>query len=112
MSKEKDVINKEQIKDWKAKYGSVYRTSVCDGSIPIIWRRLNRKEYLDLLNDVNEDMTADEKYHHRQEQMVSTVALYPENIDEIISQGAGIATILSDEILLKSGFEDVETEEL
>ena len=46
----------------------------------------------------------------KQESMVKTVVLFPDNIEELIEEKAGIATVLSDEILDKSGFYLSETE--
>ncbi len=48
----------------------------------------------------------------KQEMMVKKAVLYPFNVDELIEENAGIATVLSEEILAKSGFAISYTEEL
>ena len=44
--------------------------------------------------------------------MVKTAILYPFDVDTLIDENAGLATVLSEEILAKSGFAISYTEEL
>ena len=109
----KEITMEERIAEWKKQYKNIYKNTI-DG-IDIYWRAVKRSEYKDLLN-ANEDIdttTAEGrelKILAKQGSMVKTVVLFPDNIEELIEEKAGIATVLSDEILDKSGFYLSETE--
>lgn len=98
-----------KIKEWKKVFGSVYKNEM--NGEAIIWRAIRRKEYRELLS-VEEDMTAEERLLLKQEKTVLMAVLYPSNIEVLIEEKAGFATVLSEEILSKSGFEITETESL
>lgn len=105
-SDELDLTDK--IEEWKREYKRVFKNEI-DGEI-IIWRRLKRGEYKEILKLEEED--EDNKILIKQERMVKTAMLYPFNADEIINENAGLATVLSEEILARSGFAMSYTEEL
>lgn len=98
----------EYIEKWKQEHKRVFKNDI-DGET-IIWRRLKRGEYKNILNESEEDQ--DNKILTKQEKMVATSVLYPFNIEEVIEDNAGLATVLSEEILAKSGFAISYTEEL
>lgn len=99
-----------KITQWKAQYGKLYK-SIIDGEI-YIWRKLKRKEYTDLMTDRADDDQISGRIYERQEKIATAVVLFPENIDELIAQNAGLATTIADEVILRSGFELASTEEL
>lgn len=96
------------IEKWKKEFKRIFKNDI-DGEM-IIWRRLKRGEYKSILNDSEED--EDNKILSKQEKMVAAAVLYPFNIEEVIEDNAGLATVLSEEILAKSGFAISYTEEL
>lgn len=98
-----------KIKEWKKAFGSIYKNEM--NGEAIIWRAIRRKEYRELLS-VEEVMTAEERLLLKQEKTVLMAVLYPSNIEVLIEEKAGFATVLSEEILAKSGFEITETESL
>lgn len=98
----------EYIEKWKQEHKRVFKNDI-DGET-IIWRRLKRGEYKNILNESEEDQ--ENKILTKQEKMVATAVLYPFNIEEVIEDNAGLATVLSEEILAKSGFAISYTEEL
>lgn len=98
----------EYIEKWKQEHKRVFKNDI-DGET-IIWRRLKRGEYKNILNESEKDQ--DNKILTKQEKMVATAVLYPFNIEEVIEDNAGLATVLSEEILAKSGFAISYTEEL
>jgi len=100
----------QMISEWKAQYGKLYKTKV--GGEEYIWRKLRRKEYVELMADKADDDQVTGKVYERQEAITRMVVLYPANIDELIEANAGLATTIADEVILKSGFEIVDTEEL
>lgn len=113
------------INELKAKYGTIFGNTTSNGDI-IIWKPLNRKEYKDIVGktslpentqDINQ-MTPEEKaefmnkkakerdemFYLREELVCLSAIVYPENAKEIIYNTAGLATILSEDILMHSGF--------
>lgn len=109
-AEEEDDFDKivELIPEWKKQYKKIFKNEF-DGEI-IIWRRLKRKEYKDILMQEVED--EDGRILSRQEKMVEVALLYPFDAKNLIEENAGLATVLSDEILAKSGFALSFTEEL
>lgn len=95
------------IPQWKAKYGRVFK-NVIDGEI-FIWRIVKRGEYKEMLR---EDIDPENRIFSKQESITKLAVLYPINIEEIVEERAGIASVLSEEILAKSGFDASITEEL
>lgn len=106
----KEAINQQQIDEWKAKFGKIYKTSV--GDDVVIWRKLRRKEYVYIMSPEATDGAEGDKVYAKQDLIVSAVALFPENIEELITENAGFATCVAEEIIIKSGFDLTNTEEL
>lgn len=104
----KDAITQEMIDDWKKEHGEVYRKII--GGKAYVYRPLRRSEYKDVMTAEYEDDSM--KIFERQDDIVRTVVLYPENIDEIIENYGGVASTLADIILEKSGFGEGEDEQL
>lgn len=102
-------LNEESIKEWKNQHGKIFRTII--GDEVFIWRKLKRKEYVSIMSSASE-IDNNVRVYERQELIVSNATIFPYNIKEIIESDAGIATCLADEIILKSGFEVISTEEL
>ena len=94
------------IPEWKAKYGNIFKNTVNENEF-VIWRVVKRKEYKELLDSQEQIDLLD-----RQEAISKLAILYPENVDEFIESMAGLATVLSEEILRLSGFEISETQSL
>lgn len=99
----KDMDLADKINYWKNKYKKIYCTTIDDTKF--IWRRINRAEYSQCAfkkfsNDSKIDM------FEKQYLFCKIGVLYPENIIELMDECAGIAPILSDEIIYKSGFGD------
>lgn len=102
-------LNEESIKIWKSQHGKVFRTII--GDEVFIWRKLKRKEYVSIMSTASE-VDTNTRIYERQEMIVSNAIIFPYNINEVIESDAGVATCLADEIILKSGFEVISTEEL
>ena len=110
--KKPTVLNSQQIDEWKKEYGHIFKTQIDD--VSIIWRRLKRNEYVNLMTDSlnEEESNVDKRIFTRQEEVLKTVALYPDNIDEIIEDMGGIATNIAEDIMKASGFGGPETTEI
>lgn len=82
-------------------HGDVFITTVAD--VEIVWRKLKRSEYKEAMSikfDENEDIN----YFERQDFMAKKVILYPENVDSLLEDYAGISDIIATETMIKTGF--------
>ena len=99
----------EQIaEDIKKEHGlkEVFNTDIADQKV--IWRKLKRSEYKEVMTreyDENEDLA----YFEKQDFVASKVILYPENVEELLEDFAGIADIIATETMVKTGFGITET---
>lgn len=100
---EEDI--EKMIPEWKKQYGKIYKNTIDENDF-VIWRRITRREYKEIMT------LSDMEFFNKQEEVVKTVLLYPSNADELIESIAGLATVLTEDILSKSGFDISETEEL
>ena len=87
----------------KTKHGlkEVFITDIADQKV--IWRKLKRSEYKEVMTatfDENEEIA----YYERQDAVAKKVILYPENVDELIEEYAGISDIIATETMVKTGF--------
>lgn len=105
----KELTLEDKITEWKAKYGKIYKNTI-DGET-IIWRAIRRGEYRELLSS-NEELESEARLLAKQDKTTLMAVLYPDTIADLIEQKAGLATVLSEEILAKSGFDITETESL
>lgn len=84
----------------------VFITDIADQKV--IWRKLKRSEYKEVMTreyDENEELA----YFEKQEFVASKVILYPENVEELLEDFAGIADIIATETMIKTGFGLTET---
>lgn len=82
-------------------HGDVFITTVAD--IEVVWRKLKRSEYKEAMSikfDENEDIN----YFERQDFMAKKVILYPENVDALLEDYAGVSDIIATETMIKTGF--------
>ena len=99
----------EQIaEDIKKEHGlkEVFITDIADQKV--IWRKLKRSEYKEVMTreyNENEDLA----YFEKQDFVASKVILYPENVEELLEDFAGIADIIATETMVKTGFGITET---
>lgn len=85
----------------KKTHKEVFITNVAD--IQIVWRKIKRSEYKEAMSikfDDNEDIN----FFERQEYMARKVILFPENIDELLEDYAGVSDIIATETMVKTGF--------
>jgi hypothetical protein len=87
----------EQVDMWRLKFGEVYATPMDD--VYYVWRTLTRFEYKELLQIKSDPM-------FREETICEYCVLWPEGYNSaVMKQGkAGIPSLLSEQILDKSGF--------
>ena len=69
-STKKIVLNKKQIDAWKKDFAPIYRSITADGDV-IIWRPMNRDEYINILDAYdNSDLSEEKIYLLKQEETV------------------------------------------
>ena len=94
----------EQIaEDIKKEHGlkEVFITDIADQKI--IWRKLKRSEYKELMTtkfDDNEEL----EFLEKQDFVAKKVILYPENVEELLEEYAGVADLIATETMIKTGF--------
>lgn len=91
----------EKIEYWKNKYKKIYRTIIDDTTF--IWRRLNRSEYSSVAFETYSENQKLDMYE-KQYRFCQFCVLYPDNAIDMMDESAGIAPVLADEIVFKSGF--------
>jgi len=101
------MVTPEQIQEWKAAHGYVYRAKI-DGK-DYYFRTLNRQDYM--IITAKQLQAAEGVFDHEME-TVKVCLLNEDVTDEELSSKSGLVTILTEQIMLKSGFQQVESEEL
>lgn len=89
------------VKKWKQQYGAIYQTTVCD--IDFIWRELTNHEYKYAMEQF-------ENEHAREDYVCGLCVLSPGDFDWTTCE-AGIACMLTLEILKSSGFAGTSSQE-
>lgn len=108
MKTETTALTEAQINDWKKQYGKIYKSIV--GDEVVIFRKIKRSEYMQVMTDIdNEDPM---KIFLRQDMITKMTTLYPNNIDQLIEENGALSTVISNEVLGKSGFDLLSTTQL
>lgn len=102
------MATEQQIKDWKDQFGYVYKATI-DGT-EYIFRTLTREDYMAISS---KQVTIGPSFDNELE-VVATCLLQPEgpNVIDALKKKGGIVSVLSERIMLRSGFQQVEEEEL
>lgn len=105
-----------EVAEWKEEYGSVYLTSVTLDD-HILWRPLSRPEYkahvrnMESLVDSGQMSPADANLYN-EEAIAATCILYPPYDPQNKNELAGLASLISQEVLEASGFVALEVRQL
>lgn len=118
-NEEDDDKYEKIIQECKNKYGKVYGNITGNGEL-LIWKPLDRKEYKQIMKEVSIDdydeslLSLEQKEELskkrienkflKEESICLKCIVYPENPKEILDKTAGLATVLSEDILMHSGF--------
>lgn len=106
-----------QIKAWKDQYGDVYVTSITYDK-HIAWRTLNRLEYKNLFKKMEQlvqagQLSQSEANMWNEEAISETCILYPSyDRQSMISDMAGLPSLIAQEVLEASGFMALEVRQL
>lgn len=94
----------EQINDWKKEYGHVFHIEIAN--VDIYFTTLTRDNYLDIMGKQGTIAGFDPE--------VETVKLCTLNEvpEDVLYKKGGIATVIHEDIMKRSGFVVVESEEL
>jgi hypothetical protein len=99
------MIDNDKIKEWKDKYKFVYKVNVADQDI--VFKTLTRDDYIAILTIQAKDPA---NFDHDVE-VFQRCVLTPYDLDDLKLK-AGITTVVAEKIMILSGFEMAETEEL
>jgi len=98
-------ITKDQIAEWKKQHGQIFKITPIEG-LDVIYRPLKREDYIGIMNGQMSGEIVDPEID-----TVKTCVL--NDIPDIVYQEkGGLATVVYEEIMKKSGFVIVESEEL
>ena len=98
-------ITAEQIETWKKEYGSIYKITVADTDY--VFKTLGRDDYINIsLKQAANIGGFDHEY-----ETVSACLISDYNPEDL-KRKAGVCTIIYEKIMNRSGFQDVEAEEL
>jgi len=106
-----------QVKAWKREFGDVYVTSISYDK-HIAWRTLNRLEYKNLFKKMEQlvqagQLSQSEANLWNEEAIAETCILYPQyDKQSLISEMAGLPSLISQEVLEASGFLALEVRQL
>lgn len=103
-----EEVLEQKLPEWKKEHGKIYQSTV-DGEV-YIWRKLKRKEYIQIVETKFEE--GEVPLYAKQDLIAKTGILYPFDADKKLQQIGGLASTLSDEIVLNSGFNLTETKEI
>lgn len=108
MKTETTALTETQINDWKKQYGKIYKSIV--GDEVVIFRKIKRNEYMQAMTDIDSEDPM--KVFLRQDMITKMTTLYPNNIDQLIEENGALSTVISNEVLGKSGFDLLSTAQL
>jgi hypothetical protein len=106
-----------QIKAWKKEFGDVYVTSISYDK-HIAWRTLNRLEYKNLFKKMEQlvqagQLSQSEANLWNEEAIAETCILFPQyDKQSLITEMAGLPSLISQEVLEASGFLALEVRQL
>ena len=103
--KEEKKVTQEQIDQWKTKHKFVYRATI-DG-VAYYFRTLTRDDYL----AISAKQVAMGQALDYELETVKTCLLTDMDVETIAAK-SGVVTVLSEKIMARSGFAQVEEEEL
>ena len=106
IEEQQEIIEKEKTveaiaEDLKKIHKEVYITDIA--GLQIIWRKLKRSEYKELMTtkfDDNEEL----EFLEKQDFVAKKVILYPENVEQLLEEYAGVADLIATETMIKTGF--------
>lgn len=100
-----DISLQLKIEMWKKEFkNNVFVTTIDDEAY--YWRKLKRSEYKEIAMYIESltDIPDQIKHWLKQDEITKAVLLYPDNAEEVIEESAGIASIISQDCLARSGF--------
>lgn len=97
-------VTNDQIQKWKAQHGYVYKTNI--GGTDLYFRTVTRDDYIEVMQDSALAEKPDP------EKLTVEKCLLNEVSEDLLYKKGGIATVLYEQIMIKSGFQQIECEEL
>lgn len=97
-------VTTEQIAIWKETYGYVFKTNISGHDL--YFRTVTRDDYIDVMQESAVEEKADPERITVEKCLLNAVP------EDLLFKKGGIATVLYEQIMLKSGFQQIECEEL
>jgi len=104
MEEKEQAITPEQIAAWKMEHGYVFKTTI--SGTELIFRTVTRDDYVEIMQDAATNDAADPEKATVEKCLLNKVPA------DLLYKKGGIATVLYEQIMLKSGFQQIECEEL
>lgn len=105
----------EQVEAWKKEHGDIYVTSVTPDT-HYVWRTIKRSEYRNIVKElerrVGQGTITQAEATMDNEEMISSICILFPKIDLQADDMAGVAAIISQEVLEASGFQALEVRQL
>lgn len=99
-------VTQEMIDGWKAQHSFVYK-AIFDG-VEFYFKPLSRDDYM----TIQQKVAAEGPGFDNELEVVKTCLLEPKMEEAALKNKAGLVSILSEKIMLRSGFQAVEEVEL
>lgn len=99
------MVSQEQIKEWKEKYGSIFKTT--SGGKDYYFRLMDRPTYIEILTKQAMDPA-----NFDNDLEVFKACVVSDYDEAELSKKAGILSVVSEKIMIMSGFEMSDVEEL
>lgn len=101
-------MEQEKIQEWKKLHGYVYKINL--GGKDYYFRTLTRDDYIDILSAQALAEDPSKKFDHDLE--VCKKCILSECSEDELTKKAGIATVITERIMIASGFESSDIQEV
>jgi len=99
------MVEQTQIDKWKKEHGKVYVARPAS-DIEVYYRTLTREDYINIMQESQTSLNMDPEL-----KTVQLCVLHGFDIDSFTKRG-GLTTVIYEDIMVKSGFVVIESEEL
>jgi hypothetical protein len=103
-------VTPEEIQAWKELYGRIFKVSYDDSTV-FYYKSLSRDDYADIVNRGQTAALAKNKFDNELEACKACILNSDINWEEFEKTG-GYSTTISERILVRSGFQPLEDEEV
>ena len=99
-------VTKDMVQNWKDQYGFIYKVNL-DGK-DFYFKTLSRSDYM----TIQATLAVEGASFDNELAVVCACVLEPKLSEDELKSKAGLVSVLAEKIMLRSGFQQVEEEEL